>query len=98
MVTTVRFRSFRGLLSPRDQKTAVVTMVLAVALVTGLVVNAPTTGLVVACAYLLTAPLGLITAGPRARIFGAQSVAPPRTRLQSVFLPIVEDFDEEDGA
>lgn len=95
MVTTVRFRSFRGLLSPRDTKSGVVTTVLAVALVAGLVLDASATGLVVACAYLLTAPLGLMTAGPRARIFGSQSVAPPRTRLQSVFLPIIDDAPEE---
>jgi CDP-diacylglycerol--serine O-phosphatidyltransferase len=91
MITTVRFRSFRGLLSPKTQQTRVVTTVLAVALVSGLVIDASTTGLVVACAYLLTPPLGIITAGPRARIFGAQAVAPPRTRLQSVFLPITDD-------
>ncbi|MET0999377.1 MAG: CDP-diacylglycerol--serine O-phosphatidyltransferase [Marmoricola sp.] len=91
MVTTVRFRSFRGLLSPRTQQARLVTSVLAAALVAGLVIDAATTGLVVACAYLLTPPLGLATAPLRARIFGAQAVAPPRARLQSVFLPIVED-------
>jgi len=93
MITTVRFRSFRGLLSPRTRQTRVVTTFLSLALVTGLILDASTTGLVVACTYLLTAPLGIITAGPRARIFGAQAVAPPRTRMQSVFLPIIEDED-----
>jgi CDP-diacylglycerol---serine O-phosphatidyltransferase len=93
MVTTVRFRSFRGLLSPRTSQARAVTAVLAVALVVGLVLDAAATGLVVACAYLLTAPLGVLTAGPRARVFGAQAVAPPRRRMQSVFLPITEDED-----
>ena len=91
MITTVRFRSFRGLLSPRTPQARAVTAVLATSLVGGLVLDASATGLVVACAYLLTAPLGIMTAGPRARIFGDQAVAPPRTRLQSVFLPITGD-------
>ncbi len=93
MVTTVRFRSFRGLLSPKTRQTRVVTTILSSALVVGLVVDASITGLVVACAYLLTAPLGILTAGPRARIFGEQAVAPPRTRMQSVFLPLTEEDD-----
>ena len=45
-------------------------------LVAGLVLDASTTGLVVACAYLLTAPLGIVTAGPRARIFGDERRRP----------------------
>jgi len=91
MVTTVRFRSFRGLLSPRTTQARAVTAVVAAALLTGLVLAPATTGLVVACAYLLTPPLGLLTSGTRARVFGPQAVAPPRPRQQSVFLPIVED-------
>ncbi len=78
MVTRIRFRSFRGLLSPQTSQALATTVVLLVALVVGLVLDAATTGLVVACAYLLTAPLGVLTAGPRAKVFGAQSVAPPR--------------------
>jgi CDP-diacylglycerol--serine O-phosphatidyltransferase len=93
MITTVRFRSFRGLLSPRTRQARVVTSVMSAALVVGLVLDAATTGLVVACSYLLTPPLGVMTASARARIFGAQAVAPPRTRLQSVFLPISDDDD-----
>ena len=93
MVTTVRFRSFRGLLSPRTRQARATTAVLAVALVAGLVLDPATTGLVVACTYLLTAPLGVLTAPMRARVFGPQAVAPPRHRLQSVFLPITEDED-----
>lgn len=94
MVTTVRFRSFRGLLSPRTRQARLVTSALSVALLAGLVLDAAATGLVVACAYLLTPPLGLATATVRGRIFGDQAVAPPRTRLQSVFLPIVDDDEE----
>lgn len=95
MVTTVRFRSFRGLLSPQTPQATTITVVLGVALVAGLVFSAATTGLVVACVYLLTAPLGVATARWRAKAFGPQSVAPPRTRMQSVFLPITEDAEDE---
>jgi CDP-diacylglycerol--serine O-phosphatidyltransferase len=93
MITTVRFRSFRGLLSPKTRQARVITTVLAAALLAGLVIDASTTGLVVACSYLLTAPLGVLTAPARARIFGPQAVAPPRRRMQSVFLPISDDDD-----
>ncbi len=93
MVTSVRFRSFRGLLSPRTSQARAVTGVLGAALVCGLVVDPAATGLVVACAYLLTAPLGVLTAAPRARVFGSQAVAPPRRRLQSVFLPLAPEQD-----
>ena len=98
MVTTVRFRSFRGLLSPRTRQARTVTTALGTALVAGLVLAPAATGLVVACAYLLTPPLGLATASLRAAVFGPQAVAPPRTRSQSVFLPIVDDDDEECAA
>ena len=93
MITTVRFRSFRGLLSPRTRQARATTAVLAVALVVGLVLDPAATGLVVACSYLLTAPLGVVTASARARVFGPQAVAPPRRRMQSVFLPITGDDD-----
>ena len=96
MVTTVRFRSFRGLLSPRTSQARATTTFLALALVVGLVLDAAATGLVVACAYLLTAPLGVLTAPLRARVFGPQAVAPPRHRMQSVFLPIVEDAPDDE--
>jgi len=66
------------------------------ALVVGLVLDAAATGLVVACAYLLTAPLGVLTAPVRARVFGPQAVAPPRHRMQSVFLPIIEDSPDDE--
>ncbi len=93
MITTVRFRSFRGLLAPKTTQATRITTVLGLALVAGLVIDASTTGLVVACTYLLTAPLGVVTAPLRARIFGPESVAPPRARLQSVFLPITDNED-----
>ncbi len=94
MITSIRFRSFRGLLSPQTTEARATTLVLAVALVVGLVVEPAATCLVVACAYLLTAPLGVVTASARERVFGAQSVAPPRRRMQSVFLPATGDPDE----
>jgi CDP-diacylglycerol--serine O-phosphatidyltransferase len=91
MITTVRFRSFRGLLAPRTSQARAITTLLALALLIGLVLGAATTVLLVACAYLLTAPMGVVTASQRAKIFGAQAVAPPRHRTQSVFLPITDD-------
>ncbi len=94
MVSSIRFRSFRGLLSPQSSEARATTMVLALALVVGLVLEPAATGLTVACAYLLTAPLGVLTASARERVFGAQSVAPPRRRMQSVFLPATGDPDE----
>src|SRR6478672_6312481 len=50
---------FRGLLSPRTSQARATTAVLTVALVVGLLLDPATTGLVVACSYLLTAPLGV---------------------------------------
>jgi CDP-diacylglycerol--serine O-phosphatidyltransferase len=94
MVSSIRFRSFRGLLSPQSTEARATTLVLALALVVGLVFEPAATGLTVACAYLLTAPLGVLTASARERVFGAQSVAPPRRRMQSVFLPATGDPDE----
>jgi CDP-diacylglycerol--serine O-phosphatidyltransferase len=54
------------------------------------------TMLVVAYSYVLTAPLGVLTAPLRARYFGPESVAPPRVRQQSVFLPISGDDSDDD--
>jgi CDP-diacylglycerol--serine O-phosphatidyltransferase len=48
MVSTVRFRSFRDLVTPRTRQARVTTAVVLVALVTGLVVSAAVTMLVVA--------------------------------------------------
>jgi CDP-diacylglycerol--serine O-phosphatidyltransferase len=51
--------------------------------------------LVVAYSYVLTAPLGVITRSIRARVFGPESVAPPRQRQQSVFLPMTDEDTED---
>jgi CDP-diacylglycerol--serine O-phosphatidyltransferase len=91
MVSSIRFRSFRGLLSPQTPAARTTTTVLGLALVVGLALQPAATGLVVACAYLLTAPLGVLTAPARARVFGSQAVAPPRRRSQSVFLPSTDE-------
>ena len=96
MVMTVRFRSFRTLLSPRTPRARVGTVLIGLAIVLGLLVAPGLTGLVVAYGYVLTAPLGVITAPLRERLSGPGSVAPPRHRLPSVFLPIGED-DDVDG-
>jgi len=95
MVSTVRYRSFRDLVTPRTRQARVTTGLVAIAFFTGLALAPASTMLVVAYSYVLTAPLGVLTRGLRRRVFGPESVAPPRQRQQSVFLPVHED-DEED--
>jgi CDP-diacylglycerol--serine O-phosphatidyltransferase len=96
MVMTIRFRSFRNLLAPRTPRARVGTAAVLLAIVVGLVLSPGLTGLVVAYGYVLTAPFGVLTAPLRERLWGADSVAPPRRRMPSVFLPIEED-DDIDG-
>ncbi len=91
MVMTVRFRSFRTLLSPQTPRARLGTVFVALAVVIGLAVVPGITGLLVAYGYVLTAPLGALTAPLRERWLGAGSVAPPRRRMPSVFLPVAED-------
>jgi len=96
MVSTVRFRSFRDLVTPRTRQARVTTALVAVAFVAGLAIVPALALLVVAYSYVLTAPLGALTRPLRARMFGPGSVAPPRQRQQSVFLPITGDDTVED--
>jgi len=96
MVSTVRFRSFRDLVTPQTHQARAITGVLLVAFVAGLVLAPALTLLVVAYSYVLTAPLGALTRPLRVRMFGPASVAPPRQRQQSVFLPITGEDTEED--
>ncbi|MFL6171801.1 MAG: CDP-diacylglycerol--serine O-phosphatidyltransferase [Marmoricola sp.] len=95
MVSTVRFRSFRNLISPQTQQAKVITGLIAVAFVTGIVLEPAATMLVVAYTYVLTAPVGVLTAPLRRRLFGPESVAPPRVKQQSVFLPVNDDGDDD---
>jgi CDP-diacylglycerol--serine O-phosphatidyltransferase len=95
MVSTVRFRSFRNLISPRTKQARTITGVLGLAIAVGLCLEPAGTMLVIAYSYVLTAPLGVITAPLRRRAFGAESVAPPRVRQQSVFLPLAGEDDED---
>ena len=96
MVMTVRFRSFRTLLSPRTKAGRITTAVVGVAIALGLALAPGLTLLVVAYGYVLTAPLGVLSAPLRERLLGPDAVAPPRTRMPSVFLPLDED-EEIDG-
>jgi CDP-diacylglycerol--serine O-phosphatidyltransferase len=96
MVSTVRFRSFRDLIQPRTKQARVTTVLVAVAFVAGLAFAPATTMLVVAYSYVATAPLGVLTRPVRARVFGPGSVAPPRERQQSVFLPITDAAEDLD--
>lgn len=89
MVSTIRFRSFRDLVSPRTRQARLTTAVVLLAVITGLLVAPATTALTVAYFYVFTAPLGVLTQPLRRRWLGADSVAPPRQRQQSVFLPLV---------
>lgn len=87
MVTSVRFRSFRNLLSPATSRARIATGVLLLAVVSGLLIAPAETLVVIAYFYVLSAPLGVITAPLRERVFGPDAVAPPRYRARSVFLP-----------
>jgi len=93
MVTSIRFRSFRNLLAPSTPQAWAVTVLVAVAVIVGLAVEPGLTGLVLAYGYVLQAPLGVITAPIRERLFGSDAVAPRRHRMPSVFLP---DPDADD--
>ncbi|HQG17754.1 MAG TPA: CDP-diacylglycerol--serine O-phosphatidyltransferase [Ornithinibacter sp.] len=97
MVMTVRFRSFRNLLAPQTRGARFTTAAVVVAILVGLALAPGLTAVVVAYGYVLTAPLGVLSAPLRERLLGAESIAPPRTRMPSVFLPLEED-DEVDGA
>lgn len=87
MVTSIRFRSFRNLLAPQSRGAWIVTVLAVVAVVVGLVIEPGVTGLVIAYGYVLQAPLGVLTARVRERLFGSDAVAPRRHRMPSVFLP-----------
>ncbi|MFL6090089.1 MAG: CDP-diacylglycerol--serine O-phosphatidyltransferase [Aeromicrobium sp.] len=91
MVSTVRFRSFRGLINPKTTPARVTTALALVAIAVGLLVAPAATGLVVAYSYVLTPPLGVLTAPLRGAIFGPDAVAPPRVQQRSVFLSAFED-------
>ena len=93
MASSFRFRSFRDLLSPRHLRLSVP---LGLLLVLGLASFPGTTALFVAYGYVLTCPLGWVTAPLRRRWFGPDSVAPPRTRLPSVIMPA--EAGRADGA
>ncbi len=97
MVMTVRFRSFRNLLAPQTARARAGTAAVVLAIAVGLVLVPGLTALLVAYGYVLTAPLGVLSAPLRERLLGAASVAPPRRRMPSVFLPIDEDAEEDDG-
>lgn len=95
MVMTIRFRSFRNLLSPGTARAKAGTATVVLLMLLGLALAPGITGLVLAYGYVLTAPLGVLTAPLRRRLFGSDAVAPPRSRIPSVFLSIEDD---EDGA
>jgi CDP-diacylglycerol--serine O-phosphatidyltransferase len=93
MASSFRFRSFRDLLSTRHLR---ISIPLGVLLVVGLVVNPGTTGMLVAYGYVLTCPLGWLTAPLRRRWFGPDAVAPPRRKLPSVIMPPHPDADVDE--
>ncbi|MGL5866491.1 MAG: CDP-diacylglycerol--serine O-phosphatidyltransferase [Dermatophilaceae bacterium] len=98
MITTVRFRSFRNLLAPPTSGARMVTAAVCLVILVGAVAAPGITGLAVAYGYVLTAPLGVVSAPVRERLLGPDAVAPPRPRLPSVFLPLDEDDDAVEGA
>ena len=80
----------RYLLSPKTGRAKLTTMCVVVAIIVGLLVNPAATLLVLAYSFVATAPLGVLTAPIRSKIWGPETVVPPRTRLRSVFLPMVD--------
>lgn len=105
MASSFRFRSFRDLLSPRHLR---ISVPLAILVALGLIFVPGPTGLALAYGYVLTSPLGWLTAPLRRRWFGPDAVAPPRTRLPSVIMPPqpdeqvddvdkVDDLDDDDA-
>ncbi|MFW5474205.1 CDP-diacylglycerol--serine O-phosphatidyltransferase [Knoellia sp. CPCC 206450] len=94
MVTSIRFRSFRNLLAPSTPQAWAITLLVALAVIVGLALEPGITGLVIAYGYVLQAPLGVLTAPVRERLFGSDAVAPRRQRMPSVFLP---DPDADDA-
>ena len=96
MAGSVRFRSFRNLLTPTTPRARLTTAVVATVVAVGIVLSPATTLLVLAYAYVLSAPLGVLTAPVRERLLGPESVAPPRYRMRSVFLP--ENDDDSDDS
>jgi CDP-diacylglycerol--serine O-phosphatidyltransferase len=96
MVSSVRFRSFRNLLSPETGRARATTAAAAVVVLSGLLLAPAATVLVLAYGYVLSAPLGVLTAPVRGRLFGPDAVAPPRYRSRSVFIPEQEE-DEDDS-
>ncbi len=91
MASSFRFRSFRDLLSPRHLRLSVP---LGILLLLGIALAPGATAVVVAYGYVLTCPLGWITAPLRRRWFGPDAVAPPRRRLPSVIMPPNPALDE----
>lgn len=91
MVSTIRFRSFRDLMSPRTGRTRLIAAACVVGVLAGLAFVPALTAVTLAYLYVLTAPLGVLTAPMRRRLFGEESIAPPRRRQQSVFLPLQDD-------
>jgi CDP-diacylglycerol--serine O-phosphatidyltransferase len=84
MASSFRFTSFRWLVSPRRDRIWV-SVVAGALLVAGLATVPAATGIVIAYGYLAICPLGWLTRPLRARVFGPDSVAPPRHHVPSVF-------------
>jgi CDP-diacylglycerol--serine O-phosphatidyltransferase len=95
MASSFRFRSFRDVVSPGPDRRWV-TVVVGGLFATGLALAPAATGLVVAYGYVLSSPLGWLTAPVRARVLGPGSVAPPRHRLPSVFFPEADEVEDTD--
>lgn len=93
MASSFRFRSFRNLVSPPADRRWV-TVVVGGVFVVALASFPAATGVVVAYGYVLSSPLGWLTAPVRRRVLGEDSVAPPRHRLPSVFMPEVDAVDD----
>jgi CDP-diacylglycerol--serine O-phosphatidyltransferase len=92
MISPFRFTSFRFIASPRRDRIWV-TVVVIVLLIIGLTFRPAITGLIVAYGYVAVAPIGWLTRPLRKRLFGPDSVAPPRRHLPSVFFLVEPEGD-----
>src|SRR3546814_11039729 len=91
MVSTVRFRSLRDLVTARTRQARITTGLVVLAVVVALALAPAATALTASNCYVLPAPLCVLTAPLRRRWIGPGSVAPPRHRQQSGVVPPSRD-------
>ena len=92
MASSFRFMSFRMLVAPKPDSIWL-TVVTGLLLMAGLALIPAITACIVAYGYVLSCPLGWATTPLRRRLIGPHAVAPPRYKLPSVLIPVVDEGD-----